>query len=129
MLIITRKNGQKIMINDDIEITVVESRNGTCKIYREEIYVGRISTCPFIKGISLTAQSARIESIVLKTCSALSNWPSRIRQYPYSRILPFSLKILAALFVIIEPIADRYCYWYENTRIYEWIHKNDKHKY
>lgn len=49
MLIITRKNGQKIMINDDIEITVVESRNGTCKIaiqapksfkiYREEIYV------------------------------------------------------------------------------------------
>ena len=40
-----------------------------------------------------------------------------------------SLKILAALFVIIEPIADRYCYWYENTRIYEWIHRNDKHKY
>ena len=49
MLIITRKNGQKIMINDDIEITVVESRNGACKlaiqapksfkIYREEIYV------------------------------------------------------------------------------------------
>ena len=49
MLIITRKNGQKIMINDDIEITVVESRNGSCKIaieapksfkiYREEIYV------------------------------------------------------------------------------------------
>lgn len=49
MLIITRKNGQKIMINDDIEITIVESRNGTCKvaieapksfkIYREEIYV------------------------------------------------------------------------------------------
>ena len=49
MLIITRKNGQKIMINDDIEITIVESRNGSCKvaiqapksfkIYREEIYV------------------------------------------------------------------------------------------
>ncbi|MGN1154300.1 MAG: carbon storage regulator [Candidatus Gastranaerophilaceae bacterium] len=49
MLIITRKNGQKIMINDDIEITIVESKNGTCKvaiqapksfkIYREEIYV------------------------------------------------------------------------------------------
>lgn len=48
MLVITRKNGQKIMINDNIEITVVEARNGSCKIaikadkdvkiYREEIY-------------------------------------------------------------------------------------------
>ncbi len=49
MLIITRKNGQKIMINDNIEITIVEARNGSCKvaiqadksvkIYREEIYL------------------------------------------------------------------------------------------
>ena len=49
MLVITRKNGQKIMINDDIEITVVEAKNGVCKIaikadknvkiYREEIYL------------------------------------------------------------------------------------------
>lgn len=49
MLVITRKNGQKIMINDNIEITIVESRNGVCKvaikadkdvkIYREEIYL------------------------------------------------------------------------------------------
>ena len=49
MLVITRKNGQKIMINDDIEITVVEAKNGYCKIaikadknvkiYREEIYL------------------------------------------------------------------------------------------
>ena len=48
MLVISRKNGQKIMINDNIVITVVESRNGQCKIaidadksvkiYREEIY-------------------------------------------------------------------------------------------
>ena len=48
MLVITRKNGQKIMINDNIEITVVEAKNGSCKIaikadkdvkiYREEIY-------------------------------------------------------------------------------------------
>ena len=44
----SRKNGQKIMINDNIVITVVESRNGQVKlaidadrdvkIYREEIY-------------------------------------------------------------------------------------------
>lgn len=49
MLVISRKNGQKIMINDNIEITVVESKNGICKlaikadkdvkIYREEIYL------------------------------------------------------------------------------------------
>ena len=48
MLVISRKNGQKIMINDNIVITVVEARNGVCKIaieadkdvkiYREEIY-------------------------------------------------------------------------------------------
>ncbi len=40
-----------------------------------------------------------------------------------------SLKILAALFVLIEPIADKYCYWYENTRFYEWLHRNDENKY
>ena len=48
MLVITRKNNQKIMINDNIVITVVESKFGQCKlaiqadkdvkIYREEIY-------------------------------------------------------------------------------------------
>lgn len=48
MLVISRKNGQKIMINDNIVITIVESKNGSCKIaieadkdvkiYREEIY-------------------------------------------------------------------------------------------
>ena len=48
MLVITRKNGQKIMINDNIVITVVDAKNGQCKIaidaerdvkiYREEIY-------------------------------------------------------------------------------------------
>ena len=32
MLVISRKNGQKIMINDNIIITVVDSRNGQCKI-------------------------------------------------------------------------------------------------
>ena len=49
MLVITRKNGQKIMINDNIEITIVDAKNGSCKvaikadkdvkIYREEIYL------------------------------------------------------------------------------------------
>ena len=48
MLVISRKNGQKIMINDNIVITIVDARNGQCKIaidadkdvkiYREEIY-------------------------------------------------------------------------------------------
>lgn len=48
MLVLSRKVGEKIMIGDDIEITVIESRTGklrlgiTCPkhipIYREEIY-------------------------------------------------------------------------------------------
>ena len=48
MLVLSRKNGQKIMINDDIEITILESRFDNCKIaisapknvkiYREELY-------------------------------------------------------------------------------------------
>lgn len=48
MLVLSRKNGQKIIINDDIEITILESRFDNCKIaisaprdvkiYREELY-------------------------------------------------------------------------------------------
>ena len=48
MLVISRKSGQKIMINDNIVITIVDVKNGQCriaieadkdvKIYREEIY-------------------------------------------------------------------------------------------
>ena len=48
MLILSRKNGQKIIINDNIEITILESKNDNCKIainaprdvkvYREEVY-------------------------------------------------------------------------------------------
>ena len=36
-----------------------------------------------------------------------------------------SLKILAVLFAIIEPIADKYCYWYENTDFYKFFHKDE----
>lgn len=48
MLVLSRKNGQKIIVNDDIEITILESRFDHCKIaieapknvkiYREEVY-------------------------------------------------------------------------------------------
>lgn len=48
MLILSRKNGQKIIINGNIEITILESKNDNCKIaieaprdvkvYREEVY-------------------------------------------------------------------------------------------
>ena len=40
-----------------------------------------------------------------------------------------SLKILSVLFVLLEPLADKYCYWYGNTRFYNWLHRNDKNKY
>ena len=48
MLVLSRKNGQKIIINDNIEITILDSRFDSCKIaikapcdvkiYREEVY-------------------------------------------------------------------------------------------
>lgn len=48
MLILSRRNGQKIIINDDIEITILDSKFDNCKIaieapkdvkiYREEVY-------------------------------------------------------------------------------------------
>ena len=48
MLVLSRKNGQKIIINDNIEITILESKYDNCKIainaprdvkiYREEVY-------------------------------------------------------------------------------------------
>lgn len=48
MLVLSRKNGQKIIINDNIEITILDSKFDNCKIaieapknvkiYREEIY-------------------------------------------------------------------------------------------
>jgi len=48
VLVLTRKNGQKLMIGDDIEIVIIESSNNSVKIginapknvsvYREEIY-------------------------------------------------------------------------------------------
>ena len=66
MLVISRKNGQKIMINDNIVITVVESRNGQCKIaidadrdvkiYREEIYYQ-------IKLANLVGQNTDVNSV------------------------------------------------------------------
>ena len=66
MLVITRKNGQKIMINDNIEITIVEAKNGVCKvaikadkdvkIYREEIYLQ-------IKLANLIGKNTNISSV------------------------------------------------------------------
>lgn len=66
MLVISRKNGQKVMINDNIEITVVECKNGSCKlaiqadkdvkIYREEIYLQ-------IKVANLIGKDTNISSV------------------------------------------------------------------
>ena len=66
MLVISRKNGQKIMINDNIVVTVVESRNGQCKIaieadkdvkiYREEIYYQ-------VKLANLVGKNTNINSV------------------------------------------------------------------
>ena len=66
MLVITRKNGQRIMINDNIVITVVDAKNGQCKIaieadrdvkiYREEIYYD-------IKLANLIGKNTNVNSV------------------------------------------------------------------
>ena len=35
------------------------------------------------------------------------------------------LKILAYVCAILEPIMDKYCYWYENTKFYHFFHKDE----
>ena len=35
------------------------------------------------------------------------------------------LKILAYIAAILEPILDKYCYWYENTKFYHYFHKDE----
>ena len=36
-----------------------------------------------------------------------------------------TLKILAFVAAILEPVADKYCYWYENTKFYHYFHKDE----
>ena len=66
MLVISRKNGQKIMINDNIVINVVDCRNGQVKlafsadkdvkIYREEIYYQ-------VKLANLVGKNTNVDSV------------------------------------------------------------------
>ncbi len=35
------------------------------------------------------------------------------------------LKVLAYTCAILEPIMDKYCYWYENTKLYRFFHKDE----
>lgn len=71
MLVLSRKNGQKIIINDNIEITVLDSRFDNCKIaieapkdvkiYREEIY----RQIQFANKMSNKASVDAIDSLAL----------------------------------------------------------------
>ena len=66
MLVISRKSGQKIMINDNIVITIVDVKNGQCriaidadkdvKIYREEIYYQ-------IKLANLVGKDSKVDTV------------------------------------------------------------------
>ncbi len=65
MLILSRKSGQKLMINDNIIITILETANGgvkigieappEAKIYREEIYQA-------VKSANIESKSSTISS-------------------------------------------------------------------
>lgn len=72
MLVLSRKNGQKIIINDNIEITILDSKFDNCKIaieapkevkiYREEVY----------KQIQLANQMSNAASLdVIDTLTSL----------------------------------------------------------
>lgn len=71
MLVLSRKNGQKIIINDNIEITILESRFDNCKIaiqapknvkiFREEVYKQIQLTNKISNKVSVDA----IESLAL----------------------------------------------------------------
>ena len=66
MLVLTRKTGQKLIIDDDIEVVVLETRGETVKIginapkavqvFREELYTE-------IKNSNLESKSASADSI------------------------------------------------------------------
>lgn len=89
MLVLSRKNGQKIIINDDIEITILESKFDNCKIainapksvkiYREEVYkqiqlANQMSNTASVESIdsltSLISQNAeanlKINKVIIK---------------------------------------------------------------
>lgn len=70
MLVLSRKNGQKIIINDNIEITILDSKFDICKIainapkevkiYREEVY----KQIQLSNKMSNQASSESIDSLV-----------------------------------------------------------------
>lgn len=70
MLVLSRKNGQKIIINDNIEITILDAKFDNCKIaidapkdvkiFREEVY----KQIQFSNKMSNKASVDAIESLV-----------------------------------------------------------------
>ena len=70
MLVLSRKNGQKIIINDNIEITILDSKFDICKIsinapkevkiYREEVY----KQIQLSNAMSNKASTEAIDSLV-----------------------------------------------------------------
>jgi len=82
MLVLSRKNGQKIIINDNIEITILETRFDNCKIaieaprevkiYREEVY----KQIQFANKMSNKSSVDSIDSLV----SLVDNEPETIKK-------------------------------------------------
>ncbi len=76
MLVIARKTGQKIIINDNVEVTVIESKNGSCrlaikapldvKIYREEVYL-QIKMANMVGQNTTDDLVAQVDAILKKT--------------------------------------------------------------
>ena len=91
MLIVSRKNGQKIIINDNIEVIVVESKNGLCKIainapkdvkiYREEVYLqiqlanlmSDKSSVEALESITPIVPQSEVKKVIVKKRVSLLN--------------------------------------------------------
>lgn len=90
MLILSRKKGQKLIINDNIEIVVMESEGGVVKIginapkdisiYREEVYVE-------LKKANKDSSSAELDAI-----DKISQ--SIVKPAQNSKLQGFSVKIV-----------------------------------
>lgn len=66
MLVLSRKNGQKIIINDDIVITILDAKYDSCKIAIEapkEVKIFREEVYKQIQASNIMSNTASVESI------------------------------------------------------------------
>lgn len=96
MLVLTRKSGQKLIINDNIEIIILETHGDVVKIgikapkdvsiYREEVYLeikksnlqsGKQSSEGLDKLLNILPGTVNTEATLIKGLESISNKPKK----------------------------------------------------